>query len=91
MKTFAELTEREVLAVAISSEEEDSRIYMGASRSPSSSAAIFACVAFSVSRNGSLGDTRWSITNRDSSSRRASPRISWMRCASQASATALAT
>ena len=28
MKTFAELTEREVLAVAISSEEEDSRIYM---------------------------------------------------------------
>jgi rubrerythrin len=28
VKTFAELTEREVLAVAISSEEEDSRIYM---------------------------------------------------------------
>ena len=28
MKNFAELTEREVLAVAISSEEEDSRIYM---------------------------------------------------------------
>ncbi|MGY3078849.1 rubrerythrin [Bradyrhizobium sp. LB1.3] len=28
MKTFADLTEREVLAVAISSEEEDSRIYM---------------------------------------------------------------
>src|SRR5882757_322133 len=28
MKAFAELTEREVLAVAISSEEEDSRIYM---------------------------------------------------------------
>ena len=28
MKTFAELTEREVLALAISSEEEDSRIYM---------------------------------------------------------------
>src|ERR1700754_5168507 len=28
MKTFAELSEREVLAVAISSEEEDSRIYM---------------------------------------------------------------
>ena len=28
MKTFAELTEREILAVAISSEEEDSRIYM---------------------------------------------------------------
>ena len=28
MKSFAELTEREVLAVAISSEEEDSRIYM---------------------------------------------------------------
>ena len=28
MKTLAELTEREVLAVAISSEEEDSRIYM---------------------------------------------------------------
>ena len=28
MKNFADLTEREVLAVAISSEEEDSRIYM---------------------------------------------------------------
>ena len=28
MKNFVELTEREVLAVAISSEEEDSRIYM---------------------------------------------------------------
>ncbi len=28
MKTFAELTEREILAVAIASEEEDSRIYM---------------------------------------------------------------
>src|ERR1700704_3790320 len=28
MKNFAELTEREVLAVAISAEEEDSRIYM---------------------------------------------------------------
>src|SRR5258708_8946873 len=28
MKTFADLTEREVLAVAISAEEEDSRIYM---------------------------------------------------------------
>ena len=28
MRKFAELTEREVLAVAISSEEEDSRIYM---------------------------------------------------------------
>ncbi len=28
MKTFADLTEREVLAVAIASEEEDSRIYM---------------------------------------------------------------
>ena len=28
MKNFAELTEREVLAVAISSEEENSRIYM---------------------------------------------------------------
>jgi rubrerythrin len=29
MKNFADLTEREVLAVAISGEEEDSRIYMG--------------------------------------------------------------
>ena len=28
MKNFADLTEREVLAVAIASEEEDSRIYM---------------------------------------------------------------
>jgi hypothetical protein len=28
MKTLAELTEREILALAISSEEEDSRIYM---------------------------------------------------------------
>src|SRR3981189_1617039 len=28
MKNFADLTEREVLAVAISAEEEDSRIYM---------------------------------------------------------------
>jgi rubrerythrin len=28
VKNFADLTEREVLAVAISSEEEDSRIYM---------------------------------------------------------------
>src|SRR6201996_6883728 len=28
MKTFADLSEREVLAVAIASEEEDSRIYM---------------------------------------------------------------
>ena len=28
MKAFAELTEREILAVAISAEEEDSRIYM---------------------------------------------------------------
>ena len=28
MKTFADLSEREVLAVAISSEEEDGRIYM---------------------------------------------------------------
>ena len=28
MKNFSDLTEREVLAVAISSEEEDSRIYM---------------------------------------------------------------
>ena len=28
MRNFADLTEREVLAVAISSEEEDSRIYM---------------------------------------------------------------
>jgi len=28
VKNFAELTEREVLAVAISAEEEDSRIYM---------------------------------------------------------------
>jgi hypothetical protein len=28
VKNFSELTEREVLAVAISSEEEDSRIYM---------------------------------------------------------------
>ena len=28
MRKFADLTEREVLAVAISSEEEDSRIYM---------------------------------------------------------------
>ena len=28
MKNFADLTEREVLAVAISGEEEDSRIYM---------------------------------------------------------------
>src|ERR1700739_4740508 len=28
MKNFAELTEREVLALAISAEEEDSRIYM---------------------------------------------------------------
>src|SRR6201992_1223389 len=28
VKTFADLTEREVLAVAIASEEEDSRIYM---------------------------------------------------------------
>ncbi len=31
---------------------------MPATRSPSSSAAIFCCVAFSVSRNGSPGDTR---------------------------------
>ena len=30
MKSFADLTEREVLAVAISGEEEDSRIYMSA-------------------------------------------------------------
>lgn len=42
MKTFAELTEREILAVAISSEEEDARIYMSfaedlAERYPSSS------------------------------------------------------
>ena len=28
MKNFADLTEREVLAVAIAAEEEDSRIYM---------------------------------------------------------------
>ena len=28
VKNFADLTEREVLAVAIASEEEDSRIYM---------------------------------------------------------------
>ena len=28
MRNFADLTEREILAVAISSEEEDSRIYM---------------------------------------------------------------
>ena len=28
MKNFADLSEREVLAVAISAEEEDSRIYM---------------------------------------------------------------
>jgi len=28
MKSFADLTEREVLALAIASEEEDSRIYM---------------------------------------------------------------
>lgn len=28
MKSFAELTEREILAVAIFAEEEDSRIYM---------------------------------------------------------------
>jgi len=28
VKNFSELTEREVLAVAIASEEEDSRIYM---------------------------------------------------------------
>jgi rubrerythrin len=42
LKTFAELTEREILAVAISSEEEDARIYMSfaedlAERYPSSS------------------------------------------------------
>lgn len=42
MKTFAELTEREILAVAIASEEEDSRIYMSfaedlAERYPASS------------------------------------------------------
>jgi len=42
VKSFAELTEREILAVAISSEEEDSRIYMAfaedlAERYPSSS------------------------------------------------------
>ncbi|MDB5571166.1 MAG: rubrerythrin, partial [Hyphomicrobiales bacterium] len=28
MKSFSDLTEREILAVAIASEEEDSRIYM---------------------------------------------------------------
>ena len=42
MKTFAELSEREILAVAIASEEEDSRIYMSfaedlAERYPASS------------------------------------------------------
>jgi hypothetical protein len=31
MKDFADLTEREVLAVAISGEEEDSRIYIAGS------------------------------------------------------------
>ena len=28
MKSFADLTEREILAIAIASEEEDARIYM---------------------------------------------------------------
>ena len=46
VKKFADLTEREVLAVAISSEEEDSRIYMAfaedlAGRKKIASAALF--------------------------------------------------
>src|SRR4051794_19269606 len=60
-------------------------------RSPSKCSVIARCAAFSVSRNGSLAVTRWSITIRDNSSRLASPRISWMRPPSHVSATALAT
>ncbi len=50
MKNFADLTEREVLAVAISSEEEDSRIYMTfaedlAERYPESATGVFCAVA----------------------------------------------